>query len=102
MASESSKVLTDHDEIRKWAEERGGHPARVKGTGDQNDPGLLRIDFPGFSGEDTLEPISWDEFFKKFDEKKLAMVVDTDKESRFNKIVSRETVEERAHARSGR
>ena len=27
-----AKVTTDHKEIRKWVEERGGHPARVKGT----------------------------------------------------------------------
>ena len=29
----SSKTTTDHDEIRRWAEERGGRPAHVKDTG---------------------------------------------------------------------
>jgi hypothetical protein len=31
--SAKSKGLIDHDEIRRWAEERGARPARVKGTG---------------------------------------------------------------------
>jgi transposase-like protein len=56
MATEASesKVTTDHDEIRRWVEERGGHPARVKDTESKNSPGLLRIDYPGFSGGDSL------------------------------------------------
>jgi hypothetical protein len=90
----SSRVTTNHDEIRQWVESRGGHPARVKGTGDEDDVGLLRIDYPGFSGEETLEPISWDDFFKKFEEKKLAFVYDPDPGSRFSKLVKRETVEQ--------
>ena len=66
MATESSesKVTTNHDEIRRWVEERGGHPARVKDTASKNSPGLLRIDYPGFSGGNSLEAISWDEFLK--------------------------------------
>jgi anaerobic selenocysteine-containing dehydrogenase len=35
---------------------------------------VLRFDFPGYRGKDKLEPISWDEFFKKFDEKKLVFL----------------------------
>ena len=62
-----AKTTTDHNEIRRWVEERGGFPASVKGTGDGNDPGLLRIDYPGFSGEEKLQKISWEEFFAKFD-----------------------------------
>jgi transposase-like protein len=43
MAGES-KTTTDHTTIGRWVEERGGRPARVKGTGSNGDPGLLRID----------------------------------------------------------
>jgi hypothetical protein len=97
MVKHASNVTTDHDTIRKWAEERGGKPARVKGTGNASDPGLLRIDFPGYSGEDSLEPISWDEFFEKFDEKRLALVYQEDasggEKSNFNKLVDRNTVQ---------
>jgi hypothetical protein len=89
----SGRALTDHDEIRRWAEKNGGTPARVKGTGDEEDPGLLRIDFPGYSGEQTLEEISWEEFFEKFEEKELALLVREG--DRFNKLVSRASVEAR-------
>ena len=60
MAGES-KTTTDHNTIRKWVEERGGHPATVRGTGDRDEPGVLRIDFPGYRGKDRLEEISWDD-----------------------------------------
>ena len=94
MAGES-KTTTDHNEIRKWVEARGGHPATVKRTGDDADPGVLRIDFPGYSGGDSLEPISWDAFFEKFDEKHLAFLYQDKtrdgEESRFFKLVSQDT-----------
>ena len=64
---------------------------------------MIRIDFPGWSGEDSLQPISWDEWFKSFDDNKLAFLYqDTTKggeESRFNKLVSRSTAS-RAGSRS--
>jgi hypothetical protein len=89
----TSKKTIDHAEIKKWAEERGGRPARVKTTGSGSDPGLLRIDFPGYGRRDTLEDISWEEFFEKFDGKKLAFLCqDTLKngeQSRFFKLVKR-------------
>src|SRR4051794_379060 len=59
MAS-TSHTTTDHDEIRRWVEEHEGEPAAVRGTGDGDDPGVLRIDFPGGAGEDQLEHIDWD------------------------------------------
>jgi hypothetical protein len=87
----TSLTTTDHDTIRKWAEKRGGKPAAVKASGDK-DTGILRIDFPGYSGGDSLEEISWEEFFKKFDEKKLNFLyqekTSDGEESRFNKFVS--------------
>jgi hypothetical protein len=89
----SSKTTTDHDTIKKWVEERGGSPASVKGTAADDEAGVLRIDFPGYSGQDRLEHISWDEFFEKFDEKKLAFLYQDEmrdgEESRFFKFVSR-------------
>jgi hypothetical protein len=98
MAGES-KMTTNHDEIRKWAEARDGKPATVKSTASKDDAGLLRIDFPGYKGEGTLEEITWDEFFKKFDEKNLAFLyqdkTSSGEESRFFKFVSRETADEK-------
>ncbi len=97
-----SKVTTDHDTIKKWVEERGGKPAAVKRTESDDDPGLLRIDFPGRGRDESrgsLEEISWDDFFQKFDEKGLAFLYQDEmksgQESRFFKLVSRETAEKK-------
>ncbi len=91
MAGETN-TTTNHEEIRRWAEERGGRPASVRGTGSSDDVGLLRIDFPGGAGEDQLEPITWEEFFEKFDEKQLAFLYQETTqdggESRFSKFIS--------------
>jgi hypothetical protein len=90
-----SKVTTKHDEIQQWVEKRGGYPARVKGTETRQSVGLLRIDYPGFSGEETLEPIEWDEFFSAFEKNKLAFLYQEKTkdgaESRFSKLIDRET-----------
>jgi hypothetical protein len=102
--SAKAKTTVDHEEIRAWAEARGGKPAHVRRTGGKGDPGILRIDFPGYSGEGTLESISWDDWFEAFDENGLAFLYQehtaAGEESRFNKLVSRETVEARAHGDS--
>jgi hemerythrin superfamily protein len=90
----SAKSTTDHNIIKKWVEKRGGTPARVKGTGtDADDPGILRIDFPGFSGEDTLEPIAWDEFFDAFEANELAFLYQDEGNSRFSKFIARDGAE---------
>jgi hypothetical protein len=95
MAGES-RTTTDHETIRRWAQARGGVPARVRGTGNGDDPGILRIDFPGGAGEDQLEHISWDEWFEKFDENNLAFLYQDEKAdgepSTFFKLVKRERV----------
>jgi hypothetical protein len=89
-----TRTTTDHDEIRRWVEEHGGKPARVRGTGDGGDTGVLRIDFPGGTGEDQLEHISWDEWFQKFDEQGLAFLYQEEKsggeDSTFVKLVRRD------------
>ncbi len=85
----SAKMTMDHEEIRQWVESRGGHPATVKRTGGRGDPGILRIDFPGFSGQQSLTSISWDDFFEKFEEEKLAMLYQDVDDSRFVKLVQR-------------
>ena len=98
-----SRVLTDRDEIRSWAEERDAQPACVRGTGSEEDVGMIRLDFPGYSGETSLEPIEWDDWFQKFDENNLALLVEDEtargEKSNFNKIVGRETAEASARGR---
>lgn len=91
--SPETRRTDDHDTIRQWAEKRHARPARVKRTGDDDDPGVLRLDFPGYTGDDELEEISWDDFFQKFDEKGLAFIYQEQTESgelsNFNKLVNR-------------
>jgi hypothetical protein len=92
-----ANTTTDHNQIRRWAERHGGKPAAVKSTHRGDDPGILRLMFPKapHSEHDALEEISWDEFFEKFDESKLALVYEDD--SNFSKLVSRDTAEGRKH-----
>jgi hypothetical protein len=80
-------TTTDHDRIREWAEARGGRPARVKGTGDSADAGLLRLDFG--EPEESLEPVEWEDFFETFESSKLAFLYDDSPDSRFSKFVNR-------------
>jgi hypothetical protein len=93
MASKTSQVTTDHEQIRRWAEDRGGQPACVKGTGGGDDIGMIRIDFPGYSGECKLQSISWDEWFEKFDDNDLALLYQEKtkdgEKSNFNKLIKR-------------
>ena len=88
-----ARKTTDHDEIRHWVEERNGKPASVPGTSKADeDVGLLRIDFVE-NDDESLDEISWDEFFEKFEEKQLAFLYQEQKAngepSTFNKFVSR-------------
>lgn len=90
-----SKITTDHDEIKRWVEARGGKPATIKGTPREGqEAGLLRIDFPTGASNPPLEPISWKDFFEKFDEEGLALVYQDETESGdrsyFCKFVGRE------------
>ena len=89
----ATTTTTDHDEIRKWVSERGGYPARVRETDKSGGSGVLRINYPGYTGEETLEPITWTEFFKGFEKNKLAFLFQDEtksgKDSRFSKLVSR-------------
>jgi hypothetical protein len=65
-----SLVTTDHDVIRQWAEDRGAKPATVPGSDYGGRPGRLLFDFPGYGGED-LKEISWEDWFRTFDERGL-------------------------------
>lgn len=91
MAREAEKT-TNRDEIIKWAEGRQGVPAKVAGT-EAGGSFMLRLKFPEYSGNRTLEEISWDEFFRVFNERNLAFLYEKTapdgEPSRFFKIVAR-------------
>ncbi len=91
-----SETTTDHAKIRKWVEAKGGKPAAVGSTHKSGDVGIIRIMFPNNpqSEHEALTEISWDEFFKEFEKRQLALVYEED--SLFSKIVGRDTAEKRA------
>ncbi|WP_372618243.1 hypothetical protein [Falsiroseomonas sp.] len=96
-----AETTTNHDTIRKWAESKGGKPAAVDRTHKGGDTGIVRIMFPDRkqSEHDALVEISWEEFFRQFEESNLALLYEPD--SMFNKIVGRDTADKRAHGEHG-
>lgn len=88
----SSRTLIDHDEIKSWAEERGGSPATASDTKDGDDVGVIRLDFA--RDDEGLETIGWDALFAKFDDDRLALIIQDEtadgEQSSFNKLVSRD------------
>jgi hypothetical protein len=91
-----SRVSTDHEEIRQWAEERGAQPACVRGTGDEDEIGILHLEFRDAAGarDESLQSISWDDWFSAFEERALALIFQDEtargQTSTF-KLVDRET-----------
>ena len=69
-----SLVTTDHEVIRQWAEARGARPATVEGTEHGGRAGVLRLDFPGYAEGGSLKHISWEEWFRTFDDRGLNFI----------------------------
>ena len=85
----AAEKITDHEKIQAWAEARGGRPAKVKDT--KGPGGILRFDFQ--EPDEKLQEIGWDEFFKIFEDNKLALLEQEETKSgatsRFFKFVER-------------
>ncbi|WP_029011861.1 hypothetical protein [Niveispirillum irakense] len=90
-----ARTTQDHRLIRQWVEARNGRPAHVKASGDEEDIGVLRILFADGDNHSAgaLEPVSWEDFFAKFEERELCFLyqeeTETNAPSRFNKLISR-------------
>ncbi len=49
----------------------------MRGDESDDEPGALRIDFPGDAGDaggEPLEHVSWEEWFRRFDEDELCFL----------------------------
>jgi hypothetical protein len=84
----------DHQTIKDWALEREGVPAKVKGTGKDDDEGVLRLHFPKNSpNNEDFQEIEWDDFFENFEENNLDLILQDRKKdgeiSTFHKFVQR-------------
>lgn len=95
--AEEIKITTDHETIKRWVQERGGKPANIRESKKQGESaGILGINFPGYSGEEIFEPISWKDFFAKFDKENLAFQYQdrtpAGEPSRFVKLIRRGNV----------
>ena len=69
-----SLVTTSHDVIRQWAEDRHATPATVEGTEHGDHLGVLRFDFDFGDETQELTHVSWDEWFRTFDERGLNFI----------------------------
>lgn len=101
----STITLTDHEEIRDWAAARMGSPAIAEASPSVGgDDPILSIVFDQASYQDQdrgpdaavalggREIVEWDEWFKIFEEKGLALVVTEEEPGRkdsFHEIVAR-------------
>ena len=70
-----TKSLTDPKESRQCVDEPGATSAREQEAASVTCAGLIRFDFPGVIGEQSSEAIGWDEWFTKFKESNLALLV---------------------------
>lgn len=82
----SDRVLTDHTAIREWAAARSGFPAIVDVSPAGGTQPMLRLVFGQQAYQDQDRPerptnaggyelVEWEEWFRVFDEYKLALVV---------------------------
>jgi len=86
----ASVTLTDHEAIRDWAAARAGAPAVIDTSPQAGVQPQLRIIFGQIAYQDQdraerpinaggWELVEWDDWFKVFDEAKLALVVPEDR-----------------------
>ena len=68
-----TKRTSDHDTIRHWALERSGVPATIDGA--------LGFDFPRGGSEASIEHVSWEEWFRQFEEDELCFLYQEEKVS---------------------
>lgn len=69
-----SLVTTNHDVIKRWAQARQAKPATIRNTDRDNRPGVLRLEFPGFQSSPNMVGVTWNQWFRTFDERQLNFV----------------------------
>ncbi|SCL14345.1 hypothetical protein [Micromonospora inyonensis] len=69
-----SLVTANHEVIQRWARARGAKPATIAGTERDGRAGVLTFDFPGYRESRRLRQITWNEWFRTFDERRLNLI----------------------------
>jgi hypothetical protein len=76
----SLRIIVKSDQIRNWLEERGGKPARRRGTDDD-----LRVLFDGDKPE--YETLNVDELIEAMKSNHLVLLVDEEPDKTFHKFI---------------
>ncbi|GLY23556.1 hypothetical protein [Micromonospora sp. NBRC 101691] len=69
-----SLVTANHDVIQRWARARGAKPATITGTERDGRVGVLTFDLPGYRESRRLRQITWNDWFRTFDERRLNLI----------------------------
>src|SRR5690606_12525991 len=82
MAERTTHYTSNHTEIRRWAKRHGARPGIARDTIASRDLDQLTLVLPGERGEENVEFIDWDEFFRRFDEEEMVFVYEERKAPR--------------------
>ena len=75
--AEFQEPTSDHAKILAWADRHFATPAEVRTRVFDSQPSVLRFLFNDLrNGTPDLRPISWDDFFARFDLLKLSLLLD--------------------------
>ncbi|WP_329104814.1 hypothetical protein OG792_30860 [Micromonospora sp. NBC_01699] len=69
-----SLVTTSHEVIQRWARARKAKPATIAGTERDGRAGVLTFNFPGWREGGRLREITWEQWFKTFDLRRLNFI----------------------------
>jgi len=69
-----SLVTTNHEVIRRWARQRNAKPATIRGTERDGRAGVLTFNMPGYRESSRVREITWVEWFRTFDLRKLNLI----------------------------
>ncbi|MBB4959715.1 hypothetical protein FHR38_003448 [Micromonospora polyrhachis] len=67
-------MTTNHDVIQRWARARNAKPATIQGTEHDGRPGVLTFNFPGWREGGKIQQITWDDWFKTFDARRVNFI----------------------------
>ncbi|MBY8873001.1 hypothetical protein K7640_14285 [Micromonospora sp. PLK6-60] len=69
-----SLVTTNHEVIQRWARARNARPATIAGTERGDRAGVLTFNLPGYRESSRIREITWDEWFRTFDARRLNLI----------------------------
>lgn len=69
-----SLVTTNHEVIQRWARARQAKPATIEGTERDGRPGVLTFNFPGWREGGKLKTVTWDDWFRTFDSRRVNFI----------------------------